>query len=215
MLCEVLKPLHQATLALEGDNLTMPRVPSIVASLLTKLQRLCDSDSATTKHIARVFLPCVESRIGDVLMTVNMALMAAALHPAHHHLPGVATDVRAAVRGVLSARAEALGGANEAVADPFGSARPSALEMLKSVFAYYDQHLVTDEKRSAYDSDAEALRMWARTEALPLRALVAPLWATPASSAAILEAWLYDRPQHEHQLAALRELGADRRGSAR
>ncbi len=94
-LCQLLEMFETATLALEGDHLTLPLVPSILADLKGKLQSAAEEkDLVTRSQCAQLFLQAFEKRFASIFSENNLALQAAALHPTFGHLPWISDSLR-------------------------------------------------------------------------------------------------------------------------
>jgi len=161
----VLEPFETATRALEGDGLTLPRVPGEVAKLLAALGKLKADGTRIVRTLAARFLDSTEKRLGKI-----------------HHLPGVDEGVRALVRHKLVELAEERCEPAAAARSMFaGEMGPGAA--LRRLFERMDKSLNTDEKRKPYLAQEEALLLWRDPLAQQLGPLLQSIWSIPASQA--------------------------------
>ena len=91
-LCSLLDFFHVATKQLEGDHVTLPLVPSVLAK-----DAEMDTDRLMVSKLATQFLHFFKKRFGYVFSECNLALQAAALHPSFGSLSWISLDLRNAV----------------------------------------------------------------------------------------------------------------------
>ena len=94
-LCEILRLFSTATRMLEGDALTLPEVPRVLNQLRVSLQNIVNDEESTSKAGFTVdFLEALNKRLGFVFNEVNLALLAAAMHPSYGHLSFISEELR-------------------------------------------------------------------------------------------------------------------------
>ncbi len=123
-LAAVLKPFKVATERLEGDGVTMPLVLGVITELRAHVEALTRDDSSAVQACAKLFWPALEARTKEMLTTVNIALMAAAVHPAYGQLADVPKELRASVRAHLLDMADKLCEARSDGDGPWSSSSP-------------------------------------------------------------------------------------------
>jgi hypothetical protein len=79
-LCKILAPVHRATLHLEGSYVTLPLVPIVISKLLKSLYYE-PTRASIHNDLAEILYNLLQHRFRNLFTTVNLALMAAVLHP--------------------------------------------------------------------------------------------------------------------------------------
>jgi hypothetical protein len=143
---KLLRPLQRISLFLEGEKYcTLAHVPKLVYMIMQNL-RGASYDNAVVDAVRLAILKDIEKRFGWIFTTVNEALLAAAVHPAHGHLDFIDEDLRNRVWEKLKELCDVVytpaGGV--AATDAFGDViqdphdnRHAALDILRKRFEHH------------------------------------------------------------------------------
>lgn len=170
-LLQLLQLFETATLALEGDHLTLPLVPSILADLREKLHQAAqEKDLVTRSQCALLFLQAFDTRFACIFKEDNLALQAAALHPTFGHLPWISDDE---LKKKVWISLKKLG--NELRSGDEGKVKMSVKPFLKAIWKEF-------EGNPLRPVDNPLLWWKSNQEFVCLYPLVQYLWSIPASS---------------------------------
>lgn len=100
-----LNPITKFIKEVEADGFTLPLLPHQVDILFTELTP-SEEDSLVLQNVKSALLSSAKSpeRFGNILTTSNLALLAAALHPAYSKLSFISVDLRLQVGSHISIR---------------------------------------------------------------------------------------------------------------
>ena len=86
-LTKILSLFEKFTLVMEGEHLSLPKVPVGIWELQVALKQEDDK-------LAEEFFEALSNRLGFILTSPNLALCAAALHPKYTHLNFITEQLR-------------------------------------------------------------------------------------------------------------------------